>query len=479
MLCQNVLEVSFVCIVVGNVLSSEVPLPVTFRECHIRGEDEEEDQGDEAGDGEEEAEEKHCVMHTLRVEVLQSSSGHHIGSLSLIRVTPIFLPEYAAREARALLRPSTKEEYQYVHYPISVIKAIPKALRLSGSSIIGGDRGLVKTSKGLFFYLDQVRFMDHRPEGSLPLPVCAETVRVPIPDKFTKLMSSTAKKRPLSCEGESDRPRTALFSGLEFHVSPDVMTPRPASETLVHQALAIVRQRSSLSELCPVRLLDLGTGSGSLLLSCLHSLQREGIPCSGVGIDISPKALSVARRNAELLSLSHLTTFFLHSFTELETLSSTLWPSTDPSAPHRHFDIILCNPPYSSVKEDRVSHSRRLNEPAIALFADVTLSSVHHLHTALPAFHSLSSHESLTAFRNISASLQREALRPSSELALLAPLGSILIEFGNGQTSDVVEIFRPLTSAAAARDGSRGFEEARVFSDHDGFPRCLVMTRLG
>jgi hypothetical protein len=75
--------------------------------------------------------------------------------------------------------------------------------------------------------------------------------------------------------------------------------------------------------------------------------------------------------------------------------------------------------------------------------------------------------------------LQREALRPSSELALLAPLGSILIEFGNGQTSDVVEIFRPLTSAAAARDGSRGFEEARAFSDHDGFPRCLVMTRLG
>jgi hypothetical protein len=330
LLCQNVLEVSFVCLVVGNAQSSDIPLPVSFSGSQEdEGEEEEEEEEEGASKCTEKPEEKYCVMHSLRVEVLQTSSGHHIGSLSLIRVTPVFLPVYATQELRALLRPSTKEEYQYVHYPISVIKAIPKALRLSGSSIIGGDRGLVKTSKGLFFFLDQIRFLNSVPE----------TISVPIPDKFIKLLNSKPNKDPSTREEESV-PQRVTFSGLLFDVSSAVMTPRPASETLVRQALAIARQRAitasasgSLSALSPIRVLDLGTGSGSLLLACLHSLQQDDIPCSGVGIDISPMALAVAQRNANHLSLSHLTRFLQHSFTDLATLATALQLPSRPPPP--------------------------------------------------------------------------------------------------------------------------------------------------
>jgi methylase of polypeptide subunit release factors/23S rRNA-/tRNA-specific pseudouridylate synthase len=486
LLCLNLCQLSFVCIVVGDVqqtaTGTTIPLPVCFGECV----EDKLGKGDDAADDDDDGNlpEKDCVMHSLRIEVLQVSSGHHIGSLSLLRVTPSFLEEYSKRKMETLLKPTTPSDYQYLHYPVSVIKAIPKALRLAGLCLIGGDRGLVKASKGLYFFLDQIRFSSSEKIRERMITgedfssdwegINGDFVSVPMPERFTKLLSHRSRGE------EPGEKEVVTFHGLPFQISSDVMTPRPASETLVRQALLIARQRSATAgaALPPLRLLDLGTGSGSLLLACLHSLQQEGIPCYGVGIDICYKALHIAQRNATLLSLDHHTTFLQHSFTDLPALQHRCHlqsgSSSDDFFPP--FDIVLCNPPYSSLKEDRVSHSRRLHEPAIALFADAAASPLIHSNDPaqhlpqLPVFHSLSSHESLIAFRGISSSLRQLLASPAlpSGRPLLGPDCAMLIEFGNGQLDDVAKIFSGDLSALAPVTG--------IFSDHDGFPRCLRLT---
>lgn len=85
------------------------------------------------------------------------------------------------------------------------------------------------------------------------------------------------------------------FWGLTFKVSPAVLVPRPESETLVEAALALLPERHR-----PLRILDLGVGSGCLLLTLL----REFPQSTGVGVDASPEALAVARANASNLGVA-------------------------------------------------------------------------------------------------------------------------------------------------------------------------------
>lgn len=112
-----------------------------------------------------------------------------------------------------------------------------------------------------------------------------------------------------------------LFWGRKFHVTPDVLDPRPETETLVAAAL----------ERPFVKLLDLGTGSGCILLSCL--LDRP--MAHGTGVDLSDAALTVARHNAQTLGAAHAT--FLQSN----------WCQNVTG----RFDLILSNPPYIAAAE--------------------------------------------------------------------------------------------------------------------------------
>ena len=112
------------------------------------------------------------------------------------------------------------------------------------------------------------------------------------------------------------------FYGIEFKVNSSVLDPRPDSECLVEQA--ILRN--------PRRILDLGTGSGCLLLSILHSLPNA----YGVGVDISQNAISLAEANAEFLGLADRA-----KFTKSNWLSSV----------HGTFDLIVANPPYVTFEE--------------------------------------------------------------------------------------------------------------------------------
>lgn len=115
---------------------------------------------------------------------------------------------------------------------------------------------------------------------------------------------------------------TKEFWGLTFEVTPHTLIPRPDSETLVAAMVSLIKDKNAQFTFA-----DMGTGSGCLLLSVLSEFQNA----HGVGIDISSKALQVAKRNAESMGLMERC-----EFAEGE------W--ADPLA--TPVDVIITNPPY-------------------------------------------------------------------------------------------------------------------------------------
>jgi release factor glutamine methyltransferase len=88
------------------------------------------------------------------------------------------------------------------------------------------------------------------------------------------------------------------FYGRRFGLTPAVLDPRPDTETVIEAALAIVKAEGWEQE--PIRILDLGVGSGAILLTLLAELPQA----TGLGVDISPSALDTARNNADALEVS-------------------------------------------------------------------------------------------------------------------------------------------------------------------------------
>jgi len=139
------------------------------------------------------------------------------------------------------------------------------------------------------------------------------------------------------------------FWSLRFAVSPATLDPRPDSETLIDAAVKWA-SRNSVKDRA-LRLLDLGTGSGCLLLALLTELPKA----HGVGIDINPDALATARRNAASLGLGDRAVFAEHSF-------------TDDLGMFGDFDVILSNPPYIPTGEiDGLAVDVKSFDPALAL----------------------------------------------------------------------------------------------------------------
>lgn len=201
----------------------------------------------------------------------------------------------------------------------------------------------------------------------------------------------------------------AEFWSLTFAVGPGVLVPRPATETLVEAALRAFPDRGR-----PLRILDLGVGSGCLLLTLLHHLGNA----RGVGIDTSDRALAYARLNADRLGVE-----------ARAELRAADWHAGLEGS----FDIVVANPPYiPSAEIAALQPEVSRYEPRAALDGGA---------------------DGLDAYRAICPALP----------ALLDPDGSAFLEIGAGQEPEVAPI---------AMAGMGGLT---VHRDLAGIARCLEL----
>jgi release factor glutamine methyltransferase len=199
------------------------------------------------------------------------------------------------------------------------------------------------------------------------------------------------------------------FWSLRFEVGPPVLIPRPETETLVEAVLAQLPDRDR-----PLRLLDLGVGSGCLLLALLSELPQA----TGLGVDDSAAALALARRNAERLGLA-----------ARADLRHGRWGA----GLRERFDVIVSNPPYVAEGEwDHLQPEIRDFEPKAALVAGP---------------------DGLDAYRALGPDCAR----------LLAQGGLCALEIGFGQGD-----------AVAALLAAQGLIVAERRRDLAGIERCLI-----
>lgn len=168
-------------------------------------------------------------------------------------------------------------------------------------------------------------------------------MRDPEPTGFAPLVERRARHEPVAhIIGRQE------FYGLELKVTPDTLIPRGDSETLVEAAREWFADREP-----PARILDLGTGTGALLLAALSLWPGA----EGVGIDASEAALAVAQENAGALGMGDRAAMRLAD-----------WRQSGWTEELGRFDLVLSNPPYVEQAAE-LAPSVRDHEPARALFA--------------------------------------------------------------------------------------------------------------
>lgn len=220
------------------------------------------------------------------------------------------------------------------------------------------------------------------------------------PEAFATLVDRRVAREPVAYIVGSQE-----FFGLDFAVTPAVLIPRGDSETVVRAALAAAPRAE--------RVLDLGTGSGALLLAVLDALPGA----RGVGIDASPAALEVACANAESLGL-----------TERAEMCHADWTQAGWADDLGRFDLVLANPPYVE-DEAQLDPDVRDYEPSGALFAG---------------------REGLDDYRRIIPQLTQ----------LLTETGTAVLEIGASQASSVSEIAHQHGFAAVAHKDLGGRDRA-------------------
>lgn len=252
--------------------------------------------------------------------------------------------------------------------------------------------------------------------GLPPITLLRDPER-PVSSDERQRLSSAARRR-LAREPVSRILGERAFHGLEFEIGPSTLDPRPETETLVDGVLELVRQGLSPGGKAP-RILDIGTGSGAILVALLHRLPAA----CGLGVDISEPALAIAARNASRHGVGHRATFKLSTWLE---------------AVEGQFDIIVSNPPYIP------SHAIATLEPEVAYDPRAALDG---------------GPDGLAPYRAIAHQCPR----------VLVHGGWLAVEVGVDQASTVAQL---LTEAV----GQSTAPGLHIWSDLAGVPRCVAVV---
>jgi release factor glutamine methyltransferase len=222
-----------------------------------------------------------------------------------------------------------------------------------------------------------------------------------------------APVEPLLARREAHEPLALIlgqreFWSLTFAVSPATLIPRPESETLIEAAIAAFGNRQP-----PRAVLDLGTGTGCLLLAAL----TEFPTALGIGVDRSDAAVTLAAANAASLHLANRACFLCGDWAE--ALSA-------------RFDLVLCNPPYVATADlaELMPEVARY-EPRLALDGGI---------------------DGLAAYRRLLPTLPQ----------LLTEHGVAVLELGAGQMKAAVALARKADFAAGTRPDLAGISRALV-----------------
>ncbi len=198
-----------------------------------------------------------------------------------------------------------------------------------------------------------------------------------------------------------------------FFVDNSVLIPRPDSETIIETAIKCFPDKNQ-----NLKILDLGTGSGCLIISLLREFKKA----KGVGIDLDKNALQVAKQNKNNLINDNRLKLYNADFSQFNT---------------KNYDLIVCNPPYvSALLKDKLLKDVREFEPKIALFAK---------------------EDGLSCFKMILNNL----IKYENKKQL------IIFEIGQNQLKPMDKLLK-----------NTGFQLISVEKDIANLPRCIVAKRI-
>ena len=224
---------------------------------------------------------------------------------------------------------------------------------------------------------------------------------------FKKLIFQRASGKPIAyIIGKKD------FWNFQFQITRGVLIPRPDTEIVIEEVLKITKYKSKL------RILDIGVGSGCILLSVL----KERKNFSGVGIDLSKKCIDLSALNALNLNLSDRVKFFKSNIDNFN---------------NGKYDLVVSNPPYiNQIDLNNLDKSIRDFEPRLALNGGLDgLSEI------------------------------RKVISKSSELVKIN--GKLIIEIGFDQKEKVKKILK-----------KKGFYINKIVKDYADNYRCIVSTKI-
>ena len=227
-------------------------------------------------------------------------------------------------------------------------------------------------------------------------------------ENFNSLILRRRKNEPISY-----LTNIREFWKYEFYINESVLIPRHDSEIIIETVLKYVPDINT-----KYSILDLGTGSGCLIISLLKEYKNS----HGLGIDIDLKALKVAKTNKSMLLNESRLMFSNDSFEKFQT---------------KEFDIIVCNPPYIPVSQiDNIEDQVTLYEPHQSLFAE---------------------EDGLLNYKNIIKNLRKNINKDQI----------IFFEIGINQSSSVINLLK-----------INNFAVISVENDLANIPRCIVAKRI-